>query len=53
MAARTGAHGTDEVFSSADPVSALALAPRSGSSSVDRLALGDGDAVTGAKSAVV
>ena len=43
----------EEVSSSADPASALGLAPRSGSSSLDWVALGDGASVTGAKSAVV
>jgi hypothetical protein len=43
----------DEVSSSDDPESAPGLAPRSGSSSVERLALGLGLSGAGANSAVV
>ncbi len=47
-----GTHGTDDVSSSADPASALGVAPRSGGSSLDGAGLGAGASVTGAKSAV-
>ena len=49
----TGTHGTDDVDSSEAASSAAGWSPRSGSSSLDRLALGEGASVSWANSAPV